>query len=198
MDEMPDFNRQLNNREVTRIRWRSRKSMILLVAVVNTLVLSVAFVGVRAYGYRLKTALRVAPFATQGPLFETGTFNNPAFLPDATLNADNRMISVGGRYACLPSEGEAVVQAIVSQESTGAFARGEFRGPCTGQIELFTVRAIVPEDVPAYQEGRVKIEALGINRTGTNQFTFNDFVFWGRFAMASKGTEDPRSVVKHR
>ena len=170
------------------------KRRLLFAIFVGGFALTCSLLGVRAYAYRLKTALRVAPFATQGPLFETGTIINPAFLPDATLNADSRMISVGGRYACLPSEGEAVVQAIVSQETTGAFARGDFRGPCTGQIELFTVRAIVPEDVPGFQEGRVKIEALGINRAGTNQFTFNDLVFWGRFAQAAKGTEDPKSV----
>lgn len=182
-----------------RRRRRNRMSALLIVLDGVGLAAIITLLGVQAYGYRLKGALRVAPFKTTSGTFETSMPVNPAFDPQATLNGDNRMITIFGFYACLPTEGESAVHAIVSQETTGAFARGSFSGgKCTGQIEHFTIRAIVPEDTPAFQEGRVKIEALGVNRTGTSQFTFNDLVFWGRFAMASKAADEGQSTVNRR
>jgi hypothetical protein len=187
-----------NNERAMRRRRRLVTTLVMVLDVVG-LAAMVIVLGVQAYGYRLRGALRVAPFKTTSGSFETSAPANPAFDPQATLNGDNRMITVFGFYACLPSEGEAVVHAIVSQETTGAFARGSFSGgKCTGQIEHFTIRAMVPEDAPAFQEGRVKIEALGANRTGTNQFSFNDLVFWGRFAIASKSSDEGPSTVNRR
>ena len=184
-----------NNTEVAGARVQRRKRITLTLVILNALVLAISFIGIRAYGYRLKTAVRAAPFKTIGPLPET---SNPLFDPQATLNGDSRMITVSGTYGCLPAEGEALVHAIVSQESTGAFARGSFRGNCTGQAEPFVVRGIEPEGAPAFQEGRVKIEALGLNRTGTAAFTFTDIFFWGRFAQASKGSDESQPAVRGR
>jgi hypothetical protein len=178
--------------EVAGGRLGRRKRITLTLVILNVLVIAICFVGLRAYGYRLKTAVRAAPFATRTP-FETGTGSNPQFESQATLNADSRMIAVSGTYGCFPDEGEAVVNALVSQESTGAFGRGTFRGNCTGQLEQFVIRAIVPEGNPAFQEGRVKIEALGLNRRGTTEFTFLDFVFWGRFANAVKSSAEDQA-----
>ena len=152
--------------------------------------IAVSFIGIRAYGYRLKSAVRAAPFKTIGPLPET---SGPLFDPLATLTADSRTITVTGPFGCLPTEGEAVVQAFVSQESSGAFARGSFRGDCTGQLEQFSISATVPEGMPAFQEGRVKVEAVGLNRRGTTEFTFTDIFFWGRFVQASKAKDGTQS-----
>src|SRR5690348_1139072 len=95
--------------------WRNSKRIALLIRILNGVGLAgiVAFLAVQAYGYRLRGALRVAPFKTDTGTFQTSTPTNPAFYPQATLNADNRMITVSGFYACLPNEGEAVVHAIV-------------------------------------------------------------------------------------
>jgi hypothetical protein len=175
---------------------RRRKRIFVTVAILNGLALVFFFIGLQAYGYRIKTAVRASAFKTIGPLPDTGS--NPLFDPQATLTGDNRIITVSGMYGCLPAEGDAVVNAIVSQESTGAFARGTFQGSCTGQVEHFTIRGSVPEGSPAFQEGRVKIEALGVNRRGTTEFTFTDLFFWGRFALASKSSDETSATPRSR
>jgi hypothetical protein len=184
-----------DNTEPAGARVQRRRRITLWLVMLNALALGISFLGIRAYGYRLKTAVRAAPFKTIGPLSETG---NPLFDPLATLRSENRSITVSGNYGCLPAEGEALVHAIVAQESTGAFARGSFQGPCTGQVEAFTIKATEAEGVPAFQEGRVKIEALGLNRTGTSAFTFTDVFFWGRFAQATKASDDSPSGARGR
>ena len=185
-----------DNTDASGARVQRRRRIMLRLVILNALVLGISFMGIRAYGYRLKTAVRAAPFKTIGPLPETGS--NPLFDPQATLRSENRSITVSGNYGCLPAEGEALVHAIVAQESTGAFARGSFQGPCTGQVEPFTIKATEAEGVPAFQEGRVKIEALGLNRTGTSAFTFTDVFFWGRFAQATKASDDSQSGMRTR
>lgn len=68
------------------------------------------------------------------------SISDPGINSPLTLAENGRKVTVTGHFGCLRGE-DYELTTTVTQWTTGALARGELQGRCTGRMEQFTAQA---------------------------------------------------------
>ncbi|MGH7319260.1 MAG: hypothetical protein ACRELA_06500 [Candidatus Rokuibacteriota bacterium] len=101
------------------------------------------------------------------------------FEPEGTLGSNGEQVTVTAiEGVCF--EPSVTIRVSVTQEATGAAARGTFEGSCTGAPMNVPIAATVRQGVPAFEEGSALVCGSTVTRRNTDG-PITDSDAWCRF-----------------